>query len=174
MENEIWKPIKGYEGLYEISNLGNVKSLVRSKCIKQDRIMKPTNHCTGYIIIGLTLNGKQTLFRLHRLVAEHFCHKKEGCNIVNHKNAIKTDNRASNLEWTTVSGNTLHSFSMGLQEVRRGEKSNFAILNESDVIKIRSLYKKGGYRHLDLANMYNVSRACITNIISRKNWSHIS
>lgn len=89
MEQEIWKSIEGYEEVYEVSNLGNVNSLVRSKYIKSDRIMKPTNHCTGYIIIGLTLNSKQTLFRLHRLVALHFCEKKDGCDIVNHKNGIK-------------------------------------------------------------------------------------
>lgn len=173
MRQEVWKQIQGYEGYYEISTFGNVKSLVRTKQIKEDRIMKVTNHCTGYIIVGLTLNGKQTLFRLHRIVAFHFCDKKIGCNIVNHKNGIKTDNRAENLEWTTVSGNSLHAVEMGLQKVRVGEESNLASLSESDVIQIRQLFSQGCYRQIDLGYRYKVSRTCISLIVNRKTWTHI-
>jgi len=168
MEQEIWKPIKKYEELYEISNLGRVKSLFMG-----GKIMKLINHCTGYNVIGLTKNGKQTLFRFHRLVAEHFCDKPLGCNIVNHKNCIKKDNRAINLEWTTVSGNTLHSFANGLQEVRVGEKSNLSVLSELDVLKIREYYKTGKYRQKDLGSMYNVSRTCISFILNKVTWKHI-
>lgn len=173
MEKEIWKGIVGYENLYEVSNLGNVKSLVRSKSIKENKVMKPTAHCTGYQIIGLCLNKKQTLFRLHRIVALHFCEKKDGCDIVNHKNGIKNDNRASNLEWTTVSGNTSHSFRMGFQEVRRGEKSNFSVLSESDVLKIREKFKQGGYTKKQLGTLFNVSQTCIHHVVNRINWKHI-
>lgn len=173
MEKEIWKRITGYENLYEVSNLGRVKSLVRTKCIKEDRLMKPTAHCTGYQIIGLTKNGKQKLFRLHRVVAYHFCKKEEGFDIVNHKNGIKTDNKSCNLEWTTVSGNTAHSFRTGLQEVRRGEESNLAILSESEVIKIREKYEEGNYTKKQIAVLFNVSRTCIHHIVNRINWKHI-
>jgi len=173
METEIWKQITGYENLYEVSNLGRVKSLIRTKHIKEDRIMKPTAHCTGYQIIGLTVNGKQKLFRLHRIVALHFCEKKDDCDVVNHKNGIKDDNKASNLEWTTVSGNTSHSFAMGLQSVRRGQESNLSVLSESDVIKIREKFKEGGYTKKQIGLLFNVSRTCIHHIVNRINWKHI-
>lgn len=173
MEKEIWKQIKGYEGLYEVSNLGRFKSLVRTIYRNMDKIMKPTNHCTGYLVIGLYIGDKQTVFRAHRLVASQFCFKPDGCNIVNHLNGIKKDNRAINLEWTTVSGNTFHSFSMGLQEVRVGEKSNFAILKEGDVLEIRNKYAEGIYTQKELGELFKVSRVCITDIIGRRNWKHI-
>lgn len=135
--------------------------------------MKPTKHCTGYHIIGLIKNKKQTIYRYHRIVAMAFCEMKDGCNIVNHKNGIKTDNRSDNLEWTTVSGNTLHSFKNGFQEVRRGEKSNLAILTKDQVLDIREKYKSGNYLQRELSDIYKVSRPCISNIVSAKNWKHI-
>lgn len=173
MEQEFWKPIKGYESSYEVSSIGRFKSLVRISYRNKDIIMKPTNHCTGYLVIGLCIDGKQTLFRAHRIVAAHFCLKPKGCDVVNHLNGIKTDNRAVNLEWTTISGNTSHSFAMGFQEVRMGEKSNFAILSEEDVLKIRNEYAKKNYTQKQLGNLFKVSRPCISHIINRKTWNHI-
>lgn len=173
MENEIWKPIKGYERLYEVSNIGRFKSLVRTSYRNKDIIMKPTLHITGYLVIGLCFDSKQTVFRAHRIVASHFCLKPKGCNIVNHLNGIKIDNRSLNLEWTTVSGNTSHSFAMGLQEVRVGEKSNLAILNEADVIEIRKEYANGNYTQKQLGKLFKVSRPCISHIVNRKTWNHI-
>jgi NUMOD4 motif/HNH endonuclease len=167
MEQEIWKPIQGYEGLYEISNFGRAKSLIKGI------IMTITLHETGYCVIGLTKNNKQRVFRFHRIVASHFCDKKEGCDVVNHKNGIKTDNRALNLEWTTVSGNTSHSFAMGLQKPRTGEESNFAVLSEKDIIDIRDKYRTKKYTQKELGILFGVSRTAITLIVNRKRWAHI-
>lgn len=164
MEQEIWRPIIGYIN-YEISNLGRIKN--------GEIIMKLTLHVSGYNIIGLTLNGKQRVFRFHRLVAEHFCEKKEGCDIVNHLNGIKTDNRAINLEWTTVSGNTSHSYAMGFQKPRVGIESYTAILSEQNVIDIRNKYQTKQYTQRELGVLYGVSRTAINLIINRKRWAHI-
>ena len=173
MEQEIWKEIQGYEGLYKVSSYGRFKSLAKVSHRNKEIIMKQTIHDSGYLIIGLNSGKKQKVFRTHRLIAAHFCDKPVGCDIVNHLNGIKTDNRAINLEWTTVSGNTSHSFAMGLQEVRTGEKSNFAILNEQDVISIRNKYKEGTFTQKQLGQIFNVSRPCINLIVNNKNWKHI-
>lgn len=173
MEQELWMPIKGYEGLYAVSNKGRIKSFNISNYRNRELIMSPILHKTGYEIIGLTKKGKQRLFRLHRLVALHFCKKEDGCNVVNHLNGVKTDNKSENLEWTTVSGNTKHSFKMGLQKPRVGEESTSAILSKKEILEIRSKYEAGGYTHLELSNIFCVSRTNISLIVNRKRWSHI-
>jgi len=173
MEQEVWKAIQGYEGLYEVSNYGRFKSLLRVSYRNKDIIMKQTVHDSGYLIIGLNFGKKQKVFRTHRIVASHFCEKKDGCDIVNHVNGIKTDNRASNLEWTTNSGNMIHAFAMGLHKTKVGKESNFAILKESDVISIRNKYKEGSFTQKQLGEIFNVSRPCISLIVNNKNWKHI-
>lgn len=112
---EIWLPIKDYEGLYEISNLGRVKSLERYVTysngrihLYEEKIMKSRLNEYGYYRIGLNINRKQKQCIIHRLIAIHFIPKIEGKNVINHKNGIKTDNRIENLEWVTARENTCH------------------------------------------------------------------
>ena len=100
MEEEIWKPIKGYEGLYEISNLGRVKSLNYNRTGKEE-ILKNAECSNGYLTVGLTKNGKQKLFKIHRLVAEAFIPNPENKPCIDHINTIKNDNRVENLRWVT-------------------------------------------------------------------------
>mgnify|MGYP003362066879 FL=1 len=103
-EIEEWKDIHNYEGLYQVSNLGRVKSLKRRskfKIIYEDIIKKQTNVNHGYLIVSLSKNGKKKNFYVHRLVAEAFIPKTETKNDVNHINENKHDNRAKNLEWCT-------------------------------------------------------------------------
>ena len=118
---EIWKDIKGYEGLYQISNYGRVKSLtktvVREKMgnfEKNEIIMKPTKH-KGYFSIMLSKNGVSKMYKVHRLVAEEFVSKYDYKSVaeenrslidldrleVNHKDEKKSNNNADNLEWCT-------------------------------------------------------------------------
>lgn len=97
-----WKDIIGYEGLYQISNYGDVKSLGRITVQKHkldEIILKKSQDKDGYNIVTLYKNGKKKTHKVHRLVANAFLQKKEGLNSVNHKNEIKDDNRVSNLEW---------------------------------------------------------------------------
>lgn len=113
---EIWKDIKGYEGLYQISDRGNVKSFKYGK----ERKLKPCKFGNGYLIINLSINGYYNSFNIHRLVCESFLPNPENKEQVNHKNGIKSDNRLDNLEWVTRSENAKHSFDiLG----RKGSKS---------------------------------------------------
>ena len=91
---EVWKSIKGYEGLYEISNFGNVKGLKRNKLLK-------INTSFEYNMVVLHKNGKPRLFYIHRLVAENYIDNPKQLECVNHKNEDKRDNNVFNLEWCT-------------------------------------------------------------------------
>ena len=114
--NEIWKDVKGYEGLYQVSNMGRVKSLERTVTRKngrkqtiRERILKPRTNQDGYLRVTLYNNGnKIKQFLVHRLVCEAFHENPENKPCVNHKDENKTNNIASNLEWCTASENSNH------------------------------------------------------------------
>jgi len=123
---EIWKPIKGYEGVYEFSNLNNVKSLSRvinrkngGFNISKERLLKPSLS-GGYYKVTLTLNKEVRCFGIHQLVAmEHLGHTVCGYElVVDHINEIKTDNRIENLQIITHLENVMKS------RVKRDAKGN--------------------------------------------------
>ena len=95
--NEIWKSIIGYEGLYEASNLGRIRSLKYDKV----RILKPGKDECGYLRVVLYKGGKKNFCKVHRLVAEAFIPNPYNLPEINHRNEIKSDNFVENLEWCT-------------------------------------------------------------------------
>ena len=110
-ENEIWKDVAGYEGFYQVSNKGNVRSVARKDSIgrKRDgRILKPRYDKDGYLNVGLCKNGKSKTKNVHRLVAESFIPNPKGFLEINHKDESKSNNRVENLEWCTREHNMNH------------------------------------------------------------------
>lgn len=101
---EIWKDIKDYEGLYQVSNWGRVRSLNYSHTGKVG-ILKPSKTKCGYLIVCLYKDGKSKWFGVHRLVASTFLENPDNLPCVNHRNEIKTDNRVENLEYCTTAYN---------------------------------------------------------------------
>ncbi len=103
MKKEIWLPVVGYEGYYEVSDMGNIRN-ARSKRVRA------ISHTRQYSHLLLSVGGKHTTKRVHRLVAEAFLPRIEGKPHINHKNGNKNDNRVENLEWVSQAENNLHAY----------------------------------------------------------------
>ena len=114
---EIWKDVKGYEGLYQVSNLGRVKSVERQVCnhksgstrLIKERIITPTDNGSGYKIVGLHAKRSRINKYVHRLVAEHFLDNPFGKKYINHLDYDTSNNAVDNLEWCTQLENVAHS-----------------------------------------------------------------
>ena len=109
MIEEIFKEVKGYEGLYQVSNFGRVKSLGNGNSNNsKERILKPGKATNGYLQVNLYKNGKSKMCKIHRLVADTFLSNPDGLPEVNHKDEDKTNNSVYNLEWVTAKENSNH------------------------------------------------------------------
>lgn len=122
---EMWKSLNEYDGNYQVSNLGRVRSLIDNHgrireipIIRKARLGKQ-----GYLYVTLWKHGKSTSEKVHRLVASCFCEKTDNAQCVNHINGIKTDNRAENLEWCSYSENVKSAYDLGLIQATKGEKN---------------------------------------------------
>jgi hypothetical protein len=100
---EIWKTVAGYEGLYEVSSTGKVRSLFRYK-----KELKPKTNKAGYKRVNLFKNKIGKWYSVLRLVAEAFCEQPEGCTIVNHIDENPSNNKSTNLEWMTHAKNVVY------------------------------------------------------------------
>src|SRR4051812_7731007 len=121
---EQWKDIQGYEGCYQISDIGNVKSLSRERFgngrqtgITKERILKFNKDTSGYNVVKLYKNGSKKCPKAHRLVAKAFIPNPNNKGEINHINGVKTDNRLTNLEWCTHTENIRHADATGLRDV---------------------------------------------------------
>src|SRR5699024_3246464 len=146
---EIWKDIPNFEGYYQVSNLGNVRSVERIIKYRDGRTfnypskqLKQGKDTRGYYQVGFNVNGRQTNHRIHRLVAETFLVKPETKLIsVNHIDGIKANNQLDNLEWVTYSENTKKGYDSGLFEKAREAASERWKNNTYQCKKVEVIFK---------------------------------
>lgn len=114
--SELWKPVAGYEGRYEVSNMGNVRSIQDNHGRYRERpVAKNRSGTVDYLYVKLFIKDKMTNKAVHRLVAEAFVPNPGQLPVVNHLDGNKRNNCADNLEWTTTSGNHRHAWASGLR-----------------------------------------------------------
>lgn len=180
---EIWLPIAGYEGAYEVSNFGNVRSLDRKietsnrwgqtiARLSKGRILKTSPDKDGYTTVGLFVNGKGSTQRIHKLVAQAFLGDRPKNFDINHIDGNKANNHISNLEYCTKSQNSKHAFKIGLRQTLKGSKSKTAKLIEADIPKIRERLNAGDSQK-EIAKDYGVNNRTISAIKIGKIWAHI-
>lgn len=151
---EVFKEVKGYEGYYEISNLGNV----RSTSYKGIRILKPSITRNGYLNVIFCINQVKEHKLVHRLVAEAFLDNPLNLATVNHKDENKLNNNVDNLEWSSVEDNIRYS--------------NDKMLTKEKVLEIPNMIELG-YSQMDIANSFNVSRRAVQFILQGKHWNNL-
>lgn len=178
--NEEWRDCVGYEGLYQVSSLGRVRSLDRyvrakngSQSLKRGRILTQKIDRYGYPCVVLCNAPARSDITVHRLVAIAFVHGNfEGAQ-VNHIDGVKTNNIPSNLEFCTSGENVRHSVAIGLQKGRKGTAHHSAVLTDDDVRQIKLLLRNG-IPQSDIAARFGVGSRAISKINLGQRWSHIS
>lgn len=187
---EEWRPVVGYEGWFEVSNLGRVKRAAPGRGTWVGRILKCQRHHTGYIHVVLSRNSRERSHFVHVLVLEAFVCPRPRSQETNHKDGDKQNNRIGNLEWVTTSQNArhkVHTLRDGwITKNRRprakprkrqgkyvrGSASPRAKLLESDIPRIRKRLKRG---HLlrEVAKDFGVSPEMIWRIKVSLAWCHV-
>ena len=178
---EQWKPIKGYKHLYEVSDIGRVRSLDRVV----EQLNKGVNLCThhykgrvrklctdggGYRIVGLHRSGKYKTYLIHRLVFRAFHGKITAENIM-HLDGDTSNNRAENLRQGSARCN--HAFKIEHGTQARGERHGCCKLTEENVIEIRELLVVGELTQAAIAEIYGVSSGTVGHIAARRTWKHV-
>ena len=181
-KNKQWKPIKGYEGSYEVSDMGDVVGLDRfvnnGKRIihRKGKVMTKITHRKGYEKVPLSKieNGKtkQKAFFVHRLVAIAFIDNPENKEQINHKDGNKVNNCVENLEWVTNSENMKHAKINNLNLKARGESHGMSKLNSLKVAEIKNRLKSKELNK-DIANIYGVHTSTVSDIKRGKIWKHV-
>lgn len=143
---EVWKDVQGFEGEYQVSTFGRVKSLARrcGTCQKQERILRLHPTKDGYMRCRLQVGKKDVTARVHRLVAMAFLEGKG--ETVNHKDGDKTNNHVENLEWMDRHEQLQHAYLLRLKKADRGPDNSQAKLTAEDVQFIRTHFKKGSHQ----------------------------
>ncbi|WP_277545005.1 NUMOD4 motif-containing HNH endonuclease [Cupriavidus gilardii] len=177
--SEQWRPVRGYEGCYEVSSEGRVRSLVAKQ---PGLLLRPYRRADGYMQVQLKVGQEARNFLVHVLVDEAFNGPCPAALERNHRDGDKGNNRLGNLERVSHVENVRHAFREGLCGSREGEANAFAKLTEVQVRSIRSeaeasRYPSGRIRRgvlRDMAARYGVSSVTIGKVIRGAAWSHIA
>lgn len=173
LPNEIWKPIKNYEGSYEISNMGRVKTLERrskTKIVKENKILTLKQSQFGYIQTKLNKNSKFWMPIVSRLVAEHFCNPPEYKWVANHINCVRWDNRAENLECISQSQNMRYAYRLG-RKSQNGEKNHQAKITMEIAKSIRRYKEENDHlSNREIGLKFGLAQGHIKDIVNYKSW----
>lgn len=182
---ERWLPVPWCPGHYEVSDLGRVRRVRPYRTTFAGKVLKP-KLSLGYPKVSLSVNGVKTDAFVHGLVAVAFFGERPDGFVVNHKNAIKTDDRLENLEYVTVAENNRHAVRVGAHrapsgqnhssrthpELYRGERNGSAKLNEAQIRDIRQRCAEGQSQR-SVARFYSIESSHVCNIVARKVWAHV-
>lgn len=164
VDKEVWIDIQGYEGLYQISNLGNVKSLARyrknngdSKTFVKERILKQSKNNKGYSTIQLCKNGIAKPYSVHRLVATAFVPNPNNLPEVNHKDEDKNNNNFNNLEWVSTKDNINYGTRNKRSAITKGYKVQAFNDEEELIMEFDSMCEAERQTGI---NQQNISRCC--------------
>lgn len=171
-----WRPVVGYEGLYDVSSCGEVRGtakLVVGNHLSPYRTIperaKRVSLLKGYPAVTLFRNGNRKLIKVHRLVAEAFIPNDMNLPMINHIDSNKTNNSVNNLEWCDASHNARHKAAAGRCNSPVGERSGTCKLTEEQVIEIRN----SKHTNSSLARQYGISTSQIQRIKTKTRWSHL-
>ena len=183
---ETWKDIPNYVGFYQISNLGNVRSLER-EITRRDGLIKrfhsqrlrPGIASNGYLTVSLSKNGIGTTYLIHRMIGDAFILNTKNKAEINHKDGNKLNNSISNLEWVSSSENSIHAHKSGLiiftserrhnhSISKKGIKNPASKLTEKDIIDIKSLLETK--KQKEISAIYNINQSVVSRIKNNKTW----
>lgn len=185
MLEEVWKDIKDYEGYYQVSNLGNIKSLDRyvdhycrfngkiTPMLRKGRPRKIGSSPNGYSVICLRKLGNHPSHRsVHRVVCEAFIPNPSNLPQINHIDGNKKNNIVSNLEWCTPSENQFHAIRNGLTSSKIGESAPRAKLKEIEVLQIKEMLKTNK-AYTQISSQFKVTPGNIYRIDKKLSWKHL-
>jgi len=172
---EIWKPVVGCEGTYEVSDDREVRRISPGKRTYPGRILKQQLDPQGRPTVVLYLRGKRRTFRVSHLIADAFLPPKSSADqVLRHLNDNPADNRIENLAWGTYSDNNADAIRNGKFHSQKGVLHGGAKLTDDKVREIRRLYATGNFTQQELALKFGVAQSVISDIVKRKKWKHVA
>ena len=171
--NVEWRPVVGFEGLYEVSSDGRVRrslSAPVSRSTYPGRELNP-DYSTGYARLSLTRDRKCHRLQVHRMVARAFLGEARPFAHVNHKDGDKKNNRVENLEWCSSQDNTRHAWNFGLCAPNSGESHGMSKLTTRDVEVIRGARARG-IALSNIADVFGITESTVSHIALGKTWRH--
>ena len=173
MDNELWEPIPGYEGIYEISNTGRFRGLPRKDnrgMFRPGIVFTPGKMSGGYAGVTMSRNGRQRSALLHQLVARAFIGPAPPGKEVNHIDGDRMNASLDNLEYVTKSEQQIHRFRVLKHRAVHGNSHHMAKLNDKSVHAIRDLAALGTYTQRDLGALFGVTYSNIGAILRGQTW----
>lgn len=179
---EVWKDVKDWEGLYQVSNLGRVRSLDKKVNCKYGKTKIHRGKIRtlsiskryGYVRVSLWDKGKRLNCSVHRLVAEVFCENPDSKEWVNHKDGNKQNNVSTNLEWVTGSENIKHAMETGLMtNFKRGHEHTSSKLTKEQVLSIRELRSSTNMSYGKIGSLYGVTGSTVRRVCLRQTYANV-